>query len=389
VGWIVAEHRSVLILQDLLFTNENLLTDYGNNRCNAVDVALLRGHPKIATLLQGISLKVLSTFDILSTCMENVLENTAAVDAILEVLPSVTEYNFHKSILHLLHYMALSQAARSGDVLSTSRYIFNFDVEENLDIDQQIRPGLCAPLSRAIAEKNPALVRVLIEAGAQNEFFVGQFYTKIQATESGSDFLEAMLEEMIPNATWGSNFNAISEVLKTGNAEALKRIDRIAHRLAVESVNNSRANHSAKTTNLVDFHAISCTPLIVAILHSSSIQIKVLLAAETFPSGFWELDLSAWFAVGRNDLECLRSLAEVGADLTTRDRDSLSILDHAAYTKKWDIFSFLLQMSMYGFEIPCSEFYLKLAEREWATSEMDANHIKNYRIQRAILRNKS
>jgi hypothetical protein len=46
-------------------------------------------------------------------------------------------------------------------------------------------------------------------------------------------------------------------------------------------------------------------------------------------------------------------------------------------------------MSMYGFEIPCSEFYLKLAEREWATSEMDANHIKNYRIQRAILRNKS
>jgi hypothetical protein len=361
VTWIIAEHRSATLLLTS-FKSEYLVTENWGGACSVVDVALFRGYSKIAALLQKHLFRVLSIFDILSSphIMGGVLENMATVDAILDVLPSAIKYIYQKDSLLLFHYRALSQAVLGGDVLRTSRYLRNFNLE------QVIGPESRTPLSIAIVEKNPAMVRLLIEGGARSEVFVHQFCTDIEATTTDSEFLDAMLEEMIPKATWDSaTLRAILNVLELRNTQALQRINCIAHRHAVKKVDESRKNQLIKHAHLVEPYQNRFTPLMGAQSDTDPILIKVLIAAaEGLSQTFLDVDHAVWFAIDKNNLECLRSLTEVGADLTTRGHDSLSTLEYSAKKSKWGIFRFLLQMSRLGPQIPCSESWLEMAQRQ-------------------------
>lgn len=198
VEWIIAKHRCNYypyssfknnLLTTEHGTNNYLITEYGTYVCNAMDVALFRGYSRIATLLHQ---NPISTFEILSDSMEDVLENNAAVDAILEVLlPTITKISdSDQEILHLLHYKALSQAARSGDEIRTRRYIRNFDLE------RLIQSRGLQPLLYAVVEKNVALLRVLIDAGVDTRDFIAN----TTVIEANFEFFDEFLLEVTAHA---------------------------------------------------------------------------------------------------------------------------------------------------------------------------------------------
>jgi len=374
VKWIIDADSEYRVLRRR-FTYGYSSGEHLDCDCTVLDVALLRGYPKIATLLIQASFNLLAIFDILSKRMEDVLKNTAAVDTILEVLTSISSNQHQRQTLHLLHYLAISQTALQGDLVRMSRLIRNFAVEE------LVEPG-SRPLSRAMSEKNPALVRLLIEAGADDKYFVYRFQTLLPITEdpglwaprpsiSDRKFLDALLEEMIPNATQGSaTFRAISHVLISGSAEAYKCLNTIAQRVAIERIkeSESRSNQFDRYTCVVDPYLGRITPVMTILSEAYQVLIKVHIAAECFETE--DLDRAVWFAICENNIYGLHTLIELGVDLRTWGPSRLSTLEYAIKDKQLEIFFLLIQMSSPGHEISCSDFWLEVAEQQWPSERI-------------------
>jgi hypothetical protein len=102
-----------------------------------------------------------------------------------------------------------------------------------------------------------------------------------------------------------------------------------------------------------------------------------------------DLEAVAWHAIYVNDLACLCLLTNLGANLTTRNENSLSTLDYAVQENKQGIFFFLLNVSRQRQEIPCSDHFLELASGKWSTDQMYGERIRAYGIRRAALREES
>jgi ankyrin repeat protein len=168
VEWVARGHFWGTAGAPWLANCNYLIDGYDTIYFNPMEIAILRGYPRIAITIQENTTEKIDTrnlFQILLGQMGDVLKNCAVVDAILQVI--TPEEN---KIVRLLHYHSLSQAARSDDITRITRYAHSFELEE------PVKSGL-TPLWYAIAEGNPALIRALVEFGANTQ-------TLLPSTES-------------------------------------------------------------------------------------------------------------------------------------------------------------------------------------------------------------
>ena len=251
VTWITAEPSSAY-LRSYYFVNDYSITEYGSYECNAMDMALFRGHTRIANLLSQKSFEVISTFKILSEHMKDVLNSPTAVGAILEVLPPITKNIQNREMLCRLHYSALSEAARSGDEILIKLYNCDFGLEQPTQL-----------LSNAVTDRNAALVGVLIDARADP----GILLSIIDNVEMDSEFLEALVDALEQNTA----SNESSELLHQLRYKALSR--------AALTEDESRIKRYVESFELERPIRPKMTPLLVAADEKNSALVKVLACA--------------------------------------------------------------------------------------------------------------
>jgi ankyrin repeat protein len=343
-----------------------LIDEYETHYFNPLEIAILRGYPRIAIIIKEQlpeKLECHSLFDILSNHMDDVLKNDAVVDAILQAIdPQTTK---EKEVLHLLHYNALSQAARSGDAPHIARYERSFKLEE------PVKDGL-TPLSSAILEGNTPLIRVLVNLGADTQALLSTTsknrpaLIKLFNTQALFKVLEDDIEYAIRDTAF---FDAMLEILDP----TMKLF------LVLKEGNKSRINELIQVLQIAGPHGVPSQTLVSAISESRADPARIvdLLNAETYIN---QLEVAAWYAIRVNDLRCLRLLTKMGATLATRDENSLSTLEYAVQNKQQEIFFFLLQMSGTILEeIPCSEESFELATgRQWVPRPEDLEIIADY-----------
>lgn len=126
-----------------------------------------------------------------------------------------------------MHYNVLSQAARNGDETRIQRHIRSFDLEK------PVRLGL-TPLSSALSENDPALIKILVNAGANTEVLLSSAISENNPAiirvlvDAGADTLvlyECLKDNMEDILAKSTDFDAILEVLNPITVEQ----DRILH----------------------------------------------------------------------------------------------------------------------------------------------------------------
>ena len=343
-----------------LFTCNYLIDEYDTHYFNPLEIAILRGYPRIATIIKGEVVEKVEShilFDILSSHMDDILKNDAVVDAILQTIdPQTTN---EKEVLHLLHYNALSHAARSGDASHIARY------ERSFKLEKPVKDGL-TPLSSAILERNTPLIRVLVNLGADTQAALVKLFVDVELnTQALFEVFEDNIEYIIRDTAF---FDAVLEVLNP-----TMRLF-----LVLKEGDKSRINQLIQVLQIADPHGVPSQTLVSAISEGIADPARIvdLLNAETYGN---QLEAAAWYAIRVNDLSCLRLLTKMGATLTTRDENALSTLEYVVQNKQQDIFFYLLQISGTGLEeISCSEESFNLAGRQWVLRPGDWESIMDY-----------
>jgi hypothetical protein len=362
VEWIIAESEICQFVNPD-FTCKHLIDEYGNCCSNAMTIALFRGHSRIAVMLQAKEFHALGLFKGLSRHMGNVLKNDLAVDTILDVVKPHTIDQ--EQTLHHLHYDALSEAARRGDEGRMKRLIQVFNLEDPVRDGQK-------PLLSAITDNNPALVRLLVNAGA---------YTVV---------LFRVLQDNVKSITMNTAMvDVILEAVKPATVEQAGMLDCMSISQAIQRDDRARVKRLISSLQDVFDPDMGClTPLNSAVSENKLALTRVLINAGAYLNEPWDLEPAIWFALRNNNLDMLRLLSELGADLTTRKSGSLSILEYATQNYLKEIFFFLTQRFGPDCEIPFSDHYFQQARREWCLRADDRRDIVNFKIRRDELKRK-
>lgn len=303
VKWIIHKYLQTSN-RGLRLAKCNYLVNGYDYYFNAMEIALLRGYSSIAAIFQNEirdKVHIDRLLYIIEGRMEDIMQNTAAVDAILEVVAPTIDNLANAAngrVLHLLHYTALSQAARNGDTARISRYIRHFNLEKH------VGPRL-TPLQNAMLDDNTALIRALVNFGADTQTVL--LSTRLQKrpglikrlVDIGLDgevlfkLLEANMDIAIKNM---AVFDSILEVLNPITAEQDQILRILLYKAISEAARSGDAAQVERYLNRFDVNkpiSPSQAPLFSAISNENPALINALVRAGAF-TGEGHLQALEW-----------------------------------------------------------------------------------------------